>query len=239
MRISMCSIVFDILISLGYMMIFKKCGIKLFWAFIPFAREYQISRCSERENDGLVYAFFGGVELLMDILFSFLSDYSYLVAFLSIPYLAFVIGRIVYAIRIYTGLAEVFGRSKKWAFLFIFAESVAALIWGFSKSFQPVKELNLYDKEGAKVFGGEVKAEDEGLSVEAIPHKNGAETEDVVERKHREDVDFAWVHESVGLNRHVVGGDDLITDGSAGHDHNLDVAGGSAGAEHGFISPFW
>ncbi len=165
MQISMCSIVFDLLISLGYMMIFKKCGIKLFWAFIPFAREYQISRCSERENDGLVYAFFGGVEMLMDILFSFLSDYSYLVVFLSIPYLAFVIGRIVYAIRIYTGLAEVFGRSKKWAFLFIFAESVATLIWGFSKRFQPVKELNLYDKEGAKVFGGEVKAEDEGLSV--------------------------------------------------------------------------
>ena len=158
MQISMCSIVFD-------MMIFKKCGIKLFWAFIPFAREYQISRCLDRENDGLVYAFFGGVEFLMDILFTLLSGYSYLVAFLFIPYMAFVIGRIVYAIRIYTGLAEVFGRSKKWAFLFIFAESIAALVWGFSKKFQPVRELNLYDKEGAKVFGGEVKPEDEGLSV--------------------------------------------------------------------------
>lgn len=165
MQLNTCSLFFEVLVSIGYMMIFKKCGIKLFWAFIPFAREYQISRCSDRENEGRVYAFFSGMVLIMQVVFNFLSDYPYLVVFLAIPYLVLYIGAFVYAIRVYTGLTEVFGRSKKWAVLFVLLEGITVLIWGFSKKFQPVKELNLIDKEGAKVFGKEVRPENEGLSV--------------------------------------------------------------------------
>ncbi|MCR4814431.1 MAG: ATP-binding cassette domain-containing protein [Lachnospiraceae bacterium] len=165
MQLNTCSLFFEVLVSIGYMMIFKKCGIKLFWAFIPFAREYQISRCSDRENEGRVYAFFSGMVLIMQVVFNFLSDYPYLVVFLAIPYLVLYIGAFVYAIRVYTGLTEVFGRSKKWAVLFVLFEGITVLIWGFSKKFQPVKELNLIDKEGAKVFGKEVRPENEGLSV--------------------------------------------------------------------------
>ena len=165
MQLSAGTLLFDLLVSLGYMMIMKKCGIKLFWAFIPFAREYQISRCSDRENDGRVYAFFGGMQVIINIVFSFLTDYQYLIAFLTIPYLAFFIGKVVYQIRIYTGLTEVFGRSKKWSILFVLFEGITVIIWGFSKKFQPVKELDINNPEGAKVFGGEVKAEEEGLSV--------------------------------------------------------------------------
>ena len=165
MQLRTGSILFEVLVSFGYMMILQKCGIKLFWAFIPFAREYQISRCSDRENEGRVYAFFAGTALILNILLTILSDYSYLVVFLMIPYIAIVIGRIVYAVRIYTGLAEVFGRSKKWAILFVLFEGITVLIWGFSWKFKPVKELNLNNPEGARVFGGEVKEEDEGLSI--------------------------------------------------------------------------
>jgi len=165
MQLNTCSLFFEVLVSIGYMMIFKKCGIKLFWAFIPFAREYQISRCSDRENEGRVYAFFSGMVLIMQVVFNFLSEYPYLVVFLAIPYLVLYIGAFVYAIRVYTGLTEVFGRSKKWAVLFVLFEGITVLIWGFSKKFQPVKELNLIDKEGAKVFGKEVRPENEGLSV--------------------------------------------------------------------------
>jgi len=165
MQLNTCSLFFEVLVSIGYMMIFKKCGIKLFWAFIPFAREYQISRCSDRENEGRVYAFFSGMVLIMQVVFNFLSEYPYLVVFLAIPYLVLYIGAFVYAIRVYTGLTEVFGRSKKWAVVFVLFEGITVLIWGFSKKFQPVKELNLIDKEGAKVFGKEVRPENEGLSV--------------------------------------------------------------------------
>ena len=97
MRISMCSIVFDLLISLGYMMIFKKCGIKLFWAFIPFAREYQISLCSDKENDGRVFAFVAGIEFLMEGSVFFLKRDYLLSGCISVNSVsgAFVIGRIV------------------------------------------------------------------------------------------------------------------------------------------------
>ena len=147
------------------MMIFKKCGIKLFWAFIPFAREYQISRCSDRENDGRVFAFVAGIEFLMEGLFYILRDYPYLVLFLTIPYTVFWIAKVIYKARIYVGLAEVFGRSKKWSWMFVFLEAPTALLWGFSKKFMPTKKVERYSDQGAKVSGVDVKAEEQGLSV--------------------------------------------------------------------------
>ena len=147
------------------MMIFKKCGIKLFWAFIPFAREYQISLCSDRENDGRVFAFVAGIEFLMEGLFYILRDYPYLVLFLTIPYTVFWIAKVIYKARIYVGLAEVFGRSKKWSWMFVFLEAPTALLWGFSKKFMPTKKVESYSDQGAKVSGVNVKAEEQGLSV--------------------------------------------------------------------------
>ena len=147
------------------MMIFKKCGIRLFWAFIPFAREYQISRCSDRENDGRVFAFVAGIEFLMEGLFYILRDYPYLVLFLTIPYTVFWIAKVIYKARIYVGLAEVFGRSKKWSWMFVFLEAPTALLWGFSKKFMPTKKVESYSDQGAKVSGVNVKAEEQGLSV--------------------------------------------------------------------------
>lgn len=155
----------DVLISVAYMMIFKKCGIRLFWAFIPFAREYQISRCSDRENDGRVFAFVAGIEFLMEGLFYILRDYPYLVLFLTIPYMVFWIAKVIYKARIYVGLAEVFGRSKKWSWMFVFLEAPTALLWGFSKKFMPTKKVESYSDQGAKVSGVDVKAEEQGLSV--------------------------------------------------------------------------
>ena len=147
------------------MMIFKKCGIKLFWAFIPFAREYQISLCSDKENDGRVFAFVAGIEFLMEGLFYILRDYPYLVLFLTIPYMVFWIAKVIYKARIYVGLAEVFGRSKKWSWMFVFLEAPTALLWGFSKKFMPTKKVESYSDQGAKVSGVNVKAEEQGLSV--------------------------------------------------------------------------
>ena len=155
---------FDVMVSVGYVFIFLKCGVHPIWAFIPFAREYQVARCSDRENDGKVFAFVGGIALILRTVMSLLTDYSGAIVLLMIPYVAFFIAQTVYKARIYSGLAEVFKRSKKWSWLFIFFEGIIVPIWGFSPRFQPAKKIEKAG-EGAKVFGGEVKAEDEGLSV--------------------------------------------------------------------------
>lgn len=155
---------FDVMVSVGYVFIFLKCGVHPVWAFIPFAREYQVARCSDRENDGKVFAFVGGIALILRTVMSLLTDYSGAVVLLMIPYAAFFIAQTVYKARIYSGLAEVFKRSKKWSWLFVLFEGIIVPIWGFSPRFQPAKKIEKAG-EGAKVFGGEVKAEDEGLSV--------------------------------------------------------------------------
>ena len=54
--------------SLGYFMIFIKCGVFPLWGFIPFVREYQISRCADREKEGRTFAVLsvvsGGIALI-------------------------------------------------------------------------------------------------------------------------------------------------------------------------------
>lgn len=159
------SFVLDIVVSFGYMKIFKKCGVRQFWAFIPFAREYHVSLCADKENDGRVFAFVGGTVFILDAVTCLLRDYQGVVLFLFIPFMAFYITALIYKARIYTGLAEVFGRSKKWGFLFVFFEGITVMIFGFSKKFMPLRRLDEQGETVAKEFGGEVKAENEGLSV--------------------------------------------------------------------------
>ena len=38
---------FDLLVSIGYCFIFKKCNVVWYLAFIPFVREYNASLCAE------------------------------------------------------------------------------------------------------------------------------------------------------------------------------------------------
>ena len=123
-----------VLLTVGYWRIFKKCGVKPFWAFSPFAREYQIALCSDRRNDGLVFAFMVVVECILRICISLAEGYTELDMFLLIPTITVMIVRIIYMARIYVGLAEVFGRSKKWGWLFVFFEVPMVLIWGFHLS---------------------------------------------------------------------------------------------------------
>ena len=156
----------ELLVSVGYVMIFKKCNIKPFWAFIPFGREYQIAICSDRKNDALVFAFMEVVEILLRETLAFVNDYGDLYLFLIVPTLAVIIAKEIYMARIYVGLAEVFGRSKKWAWLFVFLEAPTVLLWGLSKKFMPKKQVETYsDEDGAKVFGGTVAATGEGLNI--------------------------------------------------------------------------
>ena len=45
-----------ILVSIGYLGIFKKCGVRRIWAFVPGVRQYKIGLCGNKEDDGRHYA---------------------------------------------------------------------------------------------------------------------------------------------------------------------------------------
>ena len=128
-----------ILTGIGLFMIFRKCGHKGWTAFIPGARLYVLSEAADRESDGVV-AFFTEVAILIlaRIVIPICGEDSQSGIILSVVVLGLVLILFIFAMRIYGGLCQTFGRKKRWIILWILASWLTAPIWGFGKKFQPV-----------------------------------------------------------------------------------------------------
>ncbi len=157
----------------GTWKILQKSGIRGFWALIPGAREYQLSRCAGREPEGRalsVAAFLLrlqrvlGPALLILLLGSMPSATAEGIVIVIELAVSMVV--IVYSIRIYAGLIEVYGRRKRWMWLWILAEWIPALIWGFGKEYQPAWQVEDFRAEMEKLaHQGSAAAMKEGLTV--------------------------------------------------------------------------
>lgn len=157
-----------ILVTIGYFGIFKKCGVKRFWALIPFAREYHLSLCADKEEDGRKYAIIDAALMILMIWLRMLDPERNitLMLLLFIPAMALAFAGYIYKIRISLGLIKVFERSKWWIVIFILCEWVASMIWGCSKSFKPSKKvIDLKNIDGARVSGAEADDSADCLTV--------------------------------------------------------------------------
>lgn len=154
-----------ILVSIGYLGIFKKCGVRRIWAFVPGVRQYKIGLCGNKEEDGRHYAII--YFILYILTFAVYLDINTGVKMLLfVPIMGLGVASIVYEARIYLGLINVFGRKKRWIWLFLFFEWFVSIVWGYSKKFQPTMQVKDFSKiEGAKEFGGHLSAIEEGLTV--------------------------------------------------------------------------
>lgn len=149
----------------GLWKIFEKSDIKGWWALIPWYREYQLGKCAGKEPEGRAIA----------VTSFFVSVFEFARLFITNEYIALLIGvfvimaaiiNIVYSIQVYTGLIDVYNVRKRWLWLWIFAEPIPALIWGFSKKYQPSwKAGEFRDNAVSHVQGGEVADMGEGLTV--------------------------------------------------------------------------
>jgi ABC-type multidrug transport system ATPase subunit len=147
-------------------MILKKCGIRPFYAFIPVVREYQISRCADREKEGRTLAILAAIEFVISLSYYLLQDKKTIATILGLALFAAALADMLYQIRIYSALCQTFGRRKRWLVGWILFEWVTSLIWGFSKKFEPVQKVEIIDEAaGAKVAGVEAETIDSGLTV--------------------------------------------------------------------------
>jgi ABC-type multidrug transport system ATPase subunit len=163
----MQSIVVWIMNSIGYYLILKKCGGKPLLGLIPVVREYQISLCADREKEGRTFAVLAGLEIISEIITSFLERGTPSFVILQVFYLAFILAGLLYQIRIYDGLCYTFGRRRRWLWLWFLAEPIVALVWGFSNRFQPMQKPEVFDeKEGVKESGIKARKISEGLTVD-------------------------------------------------------------------------
>ena len=117
------SVVTYILLSIGYWMIFKKFGKKPWLGLIPFARDYQLAVCADREEEGRLYVLFAGLLRVLLSASSFMESGSGLQALFTMFALIVLIPSIVYSIRILKPLCVIFDRSPRWIILWFFFES--------------------------------------------------------------------------------------------------------------------
>jgi len=168
-------IVFVGLYMLGLFMMFPKSGIKSWHALIPGLREFDFARCAGCESDAPKYAIsqvlLAGLSVASVIYTSSHPDTSTITS-MDIALLSFAtclqLVNFVYAIRVRTGIVEVYGEKKRWLWLWIppYLDCIPALIWGFNKKYQPGWKVDDIKAELAKlVHQGSASVMDEGLTV--------------------------------------------------------------------------
>ena len=161
--------VFKCLYIFGLYGLFKKCGVKPWKAFIPFEREYQLAVCADHEMEGRVIAV---VHFLLTVI-SLINDgigISFpraVVLLLGSFSLALTVIDLTYTIRIASGMCEIFQRRKRWIFMWFIFSSITAVIWGWSKKFQPSMQVEDMREDALKVVKGAAAETEigEGLSV--------------------------------------------------------------------------
>ena len=169
---SVTGAVMTALFIVGLWAMLQKSGIPGWWALIPGAREYMLARCAEREPEGRITCLTSLAILVVQLLqqlelltFSAAEEIES-INYLAIPILALYLIEFVYSVRVCAGIIEVYGRRRRWLWLWIPLSFIPALIWGFSSKYQPLWKVDDIKAELAKlVHQGSATVMDEGLTV--------------------------------------------------------------------------
>ena len=150
--------------------IFRKCGVQGWWALIPFAREAKLGEVAGYEKEGRILAFLNVLERVLSIIGTFansdlenLSTVSIMVAVIT---LVLSVIALVYTVRIYLAVIQLFGRKKRWLILWIAVDFIPACMWGWMKKYQPEWTVKDLRNSVANFFSGSTAAVmDKGLTV--------------------------------------------------------------------------
>ena len=170
---SWLGIALTILYLVGLWPLLKKSGIPGWWALIPCAREYQLARCAGREPEGRVTSVCEFATIVVQLISEFVparlanpEDISGALMSLVILSLALRLTMLVYSIRVYNGLIEIYGRRRRWMWLWVLFPTLPALIWGYSKKYQPSWKVEDMRRELAAIVStGSAEVLKEGLTV--------------------------------------------------------------------------
>ncbi len=148
------SVAFQVLCIVGLWKVFEKSGVDGFWAIIPFAREYHIGVCADRTGEAVKEIIFSviawvlgtlsaiGLLILFVVSVSANADMGVGAAvFFGITTLGTVVCLIislVFRIKVFQGLCDAYGQTRWWILIWFFFQWLAAMIWGFSDSYQPL-----------------------------------------------------------------------------------------------------
>jgi len=147
-------ILFKCLYIAGTWKVFEKSGLKSWWSLIPWARDYQLSRCANREPEGRVLCVtsFLSTILAIQLAIYYAGVANEIIKKLSpvfyTLYLTVSLIHLIYNIRIFNGLIEMYNVRKRWIWLCVFDATyyIPMLCWGFGKKYQPERKIEDMDE---------------------------------------------------------------------------------------------
>ena len=157
----------------GLWFMLKKSGLPGWWALVPFAREYMLSKCAGRESEGrvttvvsfLIAAVRVALQLLPPSGAGFDSASGVALSLLVLELMLELI-LLIYSIRVYAGLIEVYGVRRRWLWLWVLLAGLPATIWGLSGKYQPLWKVEDIRKELASIASsGTAEVLKDGLTV--------------------------------------------------------------------------
>lgn len=157
----------------GLSKFFKKFNIEGWWAWIPGARSYWLARCADRESDGQAVLICELLLLPFSVILGAFKLDDNVFPFVALAVIFLGLGALIYKARIALDLCGDLKVSKKWAFLWVFAEMIPCLVWGFNDRYSPASALQRYNG-GDPVLSDDLhravienfKPDDRGLSVQ-------------------------------------------------------------------------
>lgn len=160
------SSILGIIEIVGLFFLFKKSGVKQFWAFVPFARLYQMAKCADREEEGRILSISMVLLFVLNLLGDSLKS-SVVIMVAAFAILAITVIAIVYSIRIYVGLVEVYKVRKLWIVAWVLVSGFTSLYWGLSKKFVPSMRVEDLKKDALDLAEGThvINKMDKGLAV--------------------------------------------------------------------------
>ncbi len=165
-------VVWMILYIAGLWKIFAKSGVKSYLALVPWVRDYKLSLCAGREPDGRIFCIFSFLSTWVNIAFmvaSWNSNTRFEIrALLLTSELIIDLILLIYRLRVFSGLIEVYGVRRSWMWLYIISLTrwIPMIIWGFNSKYQPEWQVEDLHNEMEKVaMHGSAKVMDNGLTV--------------------------------------------------------------------------
>ncbi len=152
--ISFTQMLTNSLFMAGLWKILVKCGLPGYYAVIPGWSYYSMGRCADREREGRVLFVADALGRVLNVGMLFLKPDDNFTLLQTAFVLALFMVELIYYLQVVLGLLEVFGRRKRWTFLWVLSDYLSALIFGFGKSFQPQWKVPEMEHQDAEFFSG-------------------------------------------------------------------------------------
>ena len=167
------AVISGVLYIIGIWGIFRKSGIPGWWAAVPCARDYMLANCAGREPEGRVTSVIAFIFMLNSLAmnafgmtFNAEGEMSGVSFLLMVAALVLQLVQIIYEIRVYAGLVDVYGQKRRWLWAWILVRFFPALLWGFGKKYQPAWQVEEFRREVASVTSaGSAEVLTDGLTV--------------------------------------------------------------------------